>query len=120
MTLHTSFHALVFWLHSHPIATAFCVLIVLYKVYTWLFPDPMMKLPLAPGGSLCGGHSLIVTEWVYVTQSLSKLRNLLSSSARRTPSLHEKYAKELGRNIRLRGFHPVRRYPGVCSSEIDL
>ncbi len=31
------------------------------------------------------------------------------SSARRTPTLHEKYVKELGRNVRLRGFHPVRK-----------
>ena len=64
MSFPTSFHALVFWLQSHSIATTFCVLFVLYKVYTWLFPDPIMKLPLAPGGSLFGGHALIVIEWV--------------------------------------------------------
>ena len=65
MSLPTSFHASVFfWLQSHPIATAFCVLIILYKIYTWLFPDPIMKLPVAPGGSLFGGHTLMIIEWV--------------------------------------------------------
>lgn len=33
------------------------------------------------------------------------------SSARYSPTLHEQYARDLGRNVRLRGFHPVRRYP---------
>ena len=36
------------------------------------------------------------------------------------PTLHEKYVKNLGRNVRIRGFYPVRRYPGMCSSAIDL
>jgi hypothetical protein len=70
MSLPTSSHASVFfWLQSHPIAATFCVLIILYKVYTWLFPDPIMKLPVAPGGSLFGGHAVIVGEWVTAISS---------------------------------------------------
>lgn len=34
----------------------------------------------------------------------------LGSSARLSPTLHEKYVRELGRNVRIRGVHPVRRY----------
>jgi hypothetical protein len=75
--LSTSFHTPVgHWLQSHPIAATSCVLIILYKVYTWLFPDPIMKLPAAPGANLFCGHTLIVTEWV--AQLLSN--GLLSSS----------------------------------------
>ncbi|KAN0123147.1 cytochrome P450 monooxygenase [Russula decolorans] len=89
MSSPTSFHAPVSnWLQSHPIAATFCVIIISYKVYTWLYPDPIMKLPVPPGGNLFGGHALMVTN------------------PRRSPILHEKYVKELGRNVRLRGIHP--------------
>ena len=60
MILPTSFHTP----QSYPIAATFCVLIISYKVYTWLYPDPIMKLPVAPGGNLFGGHIHLVTEWV--------------------------------------------------------
>ena len=118
----TSFHAFVVWLQSHPIATTFCVLIVLYKVYTWLFPDPIMKLPLAPGGSMFGGHTLMVTKWVTLLLFVfTYCPHIGGSSAGHTPTLHQKYIKKLGRNVRLRGFFPVRtRYPRMCSSKNDL
>ena len=82
-----------------------------------------MKLPLAPGGSLFGGHTLLVTRWV--SQLLlvfhSKYVIIGGFSARHTPTLHQKYVKKLGRNVRLRGVFPVRtRYPDLCSSENDL
>ncbi|KAH9994912.1 cytochrome P450 [Russula compacta] len=84
MTWLTVFH----WLRCHPVVATFCVLIILYNVYTWLYPDPIMKLPVPPGGRLFGGHVLAVID------------------AHRSPILHEKYVRELGRNVRLRGFHP--------------
>ena len=62
----TSFHISVFypWIQSHPVVATLCVLIVLYNVYTWLYPDPLMKLPVPRGGWLFGGHALTVIEWV--------------------------------------------------------
>ncbi|KAI9442336.1 cytochrome-450 hydroxylase [Lactarius indigo] len=72
----------------HPILASVCVVIVIYHVHAWLYPDPLMKLPCPPGGRLFGGH-------VY---------NIINSG--HSPILHEKYARELGRNVRLRGVHP--------------
>ena len=79
-----------------------------------------MKLPVAPGGSLIGGHSLLVVEWVVQLFLGQSIDFVTVSSARRSPTLHEKYVRELGRNIRLRGFHPVRRCPNLQSSASDL
>ena len=42
-----------------------------------------------------------------------------ASSPRCSPILHEKCVKKLGRNVRLRGFHPVRRFSDLCSSASD-
>jgi hypothetical protein len=65
MSWPTTFHtSVLYWLQSHPIVTTFCVLIILHNVYNWLYPDPIMKLPVAPGGSLIGGHAFLITEWV--------------------------------------------------------
>lgn len=47
-----------------------------------------MKLPCPPGGRLFGGH----------------VQDVINSGL--SPILHEKYARELGRNVRLRGVHP--------------
>ena len=61
----TCIHTAVrYWFQSYPIAMTFCVLTILYKVHTWLYPDPIMKLPVAPGGNLIGGHVVLVNEWV--------------------------------------------------------
>lgn len=114
MSWPTSFHTSIFhWFQSHPIVATFCLLIILYNVHSWLYPDPIMKLPVAPGGSLIGGHSLLVVEWVAQLFLERFIDFITVSSARRSPTLHEKYVRELGRNIRLRGFHPVRRCPNL-------
>jgi hypothetical protein len=60
-----TWHDFVFlWLQSHPILAALSFLIVLYNVYDWLYPDPIMKLPMPRGGRLFGGHLRDVIEWV--------------------------------------------------------
>ncbi|KAI0256106.1 cytochrome P450 [Lactifluus subvellereus] len=83
--------SILHWFQSHPVLATLCVLIVLYNVYAWLYPDPIMKLPVPRGGRLVGGHALVVTD------------------PSRSPILHAKYARELGRNVRLRGVHPWER-----------
>ena len=66
MTWLTNLHicSVFHWLQYHPVVATFCVLITLYNVYTWLYPDPIMKLPVPPGGRGFGGHALPILEWV--------------------------------------------------------
>jgi hypothetical protein len=40
-------------------------------------------------------------------------------SAARSQYLHEKYVRELGRNVRIQGLHPVRGYPNVMQQVAD-
>ncbi|KAI0268696.1 cytochrome-450 hydroxylase [Gloeopeniophorella convolvens] len=76
------------WIQSHPILASLCVLAILYNVYERLHPDPIMKLPSPRGGRFFGGHILDILD------------------PGRSPTLHERYTRELGRNVRLRGVHP--------------
>ena len=65
MTWLTDFHLSAFhWFQSHPFVAAFCLLVFLYNVHTWLHPDPIMKLPVPPGARFFGGHAVFITEYV--------------------------------------------------------
>ena len=46
----------------HPFVAAFCLLAFLYNVHTWLYPDPIMKLPVPPGVRLFSDHVVSVME----------------------------------------------------------
>ena len=59
----TDFH--VSTLHcfqSHHVVAAFCLLVFLYKLHTWFYLDPLMKLPVPPGAHLIGGHVTTILE----------------------------------------------------------
>ena len=63
MTWLTDFHlSALHWSQSHPFVAASCLLVFLYNVHTWLYPDPIMKLPVPSGARLLGGHVLSVIE----------------------------------------------------------
>jgi hypothetical protein len=63
MTWLTDVHLSAFcWLQSHPFVATLCLLAFLYNVHTWLYPDPIMKLPTPPGARLFGGHVFAVIE----------------------------------------------------------
>ena len=94
------------WIQLHPILTPLFIVIIIRHVYTWLYPDPLMKLPCPRGGRLFGGHLNDVVKWVSGDKRHKLSADRLLSSAL-SPILHEKYARELGRNVRLRGIHPV-------------
>ncbi|SRR6266403_2211199 len=119
MSLPTNFPTSVFyWLQYHPIAATFCVLIILHKVYTWLFPDPMVKLPVAPGGNWFGGHALIVIEWV--TQATSRISYCLigafSLALVAPPPFTRNMSKSWVGMYVYEGFILCVKYPGLCSS----
>lgn len=44
------------WIQLHPILAPLCIVIIIRHVHTWLYPDPLMKLPCPRGGRLFGGH----------------------------------------------------------------
>jgi hypothetical protein len=63
MTSLTGIHVFILhWLQHHLFVATLCVLVFLYKVHTWLYPDPIMKLPSPSGAELLGGHVLAVIE----------------------------------------------------------
>jgi len=63
MTWFTDFHLSAFHhFRSHPFVATFCLLVLLYNIYTWLYPDPIMKLPVPSGARLFGGHVVFIME----------------------------------------------------------
>lgn len=63
MTWLTDVHlSALYWFQSHPFVATCCLLVFLYNVNTWLYPDPIMKLPVPSGARLFGGHVFLVVE----------------------------------------------------------
>jgi hypothetical protein len=54
--------SVLLWSQSHPFVATFCVLVFLYKLNTWLDPDPIMDLPTPRGARWFGGHVFTVIE----------------------------------------------------------
>ena len=78
--------AVFYWIQLHPILASLCIVVIIYHVHAWLYPDPLMKLPAPTGARLYGGHTRYVVEWVsrglnntdYRLIDFSVLRLLLS------------------------------------------
>jgi hypothetical protein len=63
MTWLTDLHLSAFHqFQSHPFVATFCLLVFLYNIYPWLYPDPIMKLPVPSGARLLGGHLISILE----------------------------------------------------------
>ena len=56
--------SIVHWVQCHPFVATFSVLVFLYNVHKWLYPDPILKLPSPSGAQFFGGHVLAVIELV--------------------------------------------------------
>ncbi|KAI0051240.1 cytochrome-450 hydroxylase [Auriscalpium vulgare] len=86
----SSWHALFSdYVATYPVSTILGALVVAYTAYLFLRePDPIFELPCPPGGYLLGGHVTTVLD------------------PARSPHVHERYVKQHGRNICMRGVHP--------------